>query len=115
MKCLCCVKVMSPLCLHAILFSPCNRLRGTVPTEIGKLTFLSYTRFQKNGLVGEIPTELGNIALLRELWLWENGIEGKIPSELGLLTDMGKNGNTTLVHCMKWFLCVSKHRFSCRL
>ncbi len=62
-----------------------NRLRGTIPPELGKLTELRRLVFARNrgGLRGPIPAELGNLPNLEELYLYSNALEGPIPPELG--------------------------------
>ena len=64
-----------------------NRLRGTIPAELGKLTELRSLVLARNysGLTGPIPAELGNLPNLEELYLYSNALNGAIPAELGNL------------------------------
>eukprot|EP00815_Leptocylindrus_aporus_P012200 CAMPEP_0116068064 /NCGR_PEP_ID=MMETSP0322-20121206/11435_1 /TAXON_ID=163516 /ORGANISM="Leptocylindrus danicus var. apora, Strain B651" /LENGTH=140 /DNA_ID=CAMNT_0003555097 /DNA_START=654 /DNA_END=1077 /DNA_ORIENTATION=- len=61
---------------------------GTIATEIGLLTALSYIDFDSNSLSGSIPSELGNLVSLRHLELDSNRLTSTIPSELGSLKDL---------------------------
>lgn len=65
-----------------------NNMFGTIATEIGLLTQLSYIDFDSNSLSGTIPTELGLLASLRHLELDANRLTGPVPSELGLLDNL---------------------------
>jgi Leucine-rich repeat (LRR) protein len=60
---------------------------GTIPSEIGYLTTLSYLNLQGGSLSGEIPSELGVLTNLEYLLLENNFLEGTIPSELDNLAD----------------------------
>jgi hypothetical protein len=42
-----------------------NKLGGTVPTEIGKLTKLEILLIGENGLNGALPTEIGMLTNLQ--------------------------------------------------
>jgi hypothetical protein len=69
---------------------------GSIPSEVGNLVDLGFTRHSQNRFNGTIPTEIGRLTLLQELWLQENTFTGAIPSEIGLLkelTDMRFNAN----------------------
>ena len=83
-----------------------NRLRGSIPPELGSLTRLERLLlggFQPpdvgwplNRLSGPIPPELGMLAELKELLLVNNELSGPIPAELGNLVqlerlDLGEN------------------------
>ena len=67
-----------------------NRLNGTIPAELGKLTELRRLVIARNygGLTGPIPAELGNLANLERMYLYSNGLEGAIPPELGSLPSL---------------------------
>ena len=65
-----------------------NRLRGTLPPELGTLTSLRGLYLWGNELSGTIPAELGNLANLVELSLSSNLLNGRIPPELGNLPNL---------------------------
>ena len=65
-----------------------NRLRGTIPSELGDLSSLRELKLPGNQLAGTIPTELGDLSNLRELNLLGNQLTGNIPSELGNLSSL---------------------------
>ena len=60
----------------------------SIPTELGRLTFLDTLSLFENNLEGTIPSELSGILRLILLDLSNNGLSGPIPSELGSLFDM---------------------------
>ena len=62
-----------------------TRLRGSIPAELGQLTYLKSLYLYKNYLKGSIPAELGNLTNLTSLILGENNLSGSIPVELGNL------------------------------
>ena len=73
-----------------------NQLSGTIPASLGNLTNLQYLDLDGNQLTGTIPAELGNLASLDWLDLGNNQLSGTIPSSLGNLTnltrlDLGNN------------------------
>ncbi|KAH0645600.1 hypothetical protein KY290_034384 [Solanum tuberosum] len=61
------------------------RLRGSIATEIGNLSFLSFLDIGNNSIHGEIPDELGYLRRLKYLSLSMNNLTGQIPASLGLL------------------------------
>ena len=76
-----------------------NQLTGTIPLELGQLTYLEVlelgqrldsTRmvFISNQLSGTIPPELGQLAHVQSLHLENNQLSGVIPPELGQLTHL---------------------------
>ena len=60
-------------------------MKGTLPSELGKLTQLQEIYLEGNNLNGNIPSEVGSLKQLERLFLYDNKLTGKIPSEVGLL------------------------------
>jgi hypothetical protein len=67
-----------------------ERLSGTIPTWVGKLTELDYMHYDFNDLSGTIPSEFGLLTKLTVLDIDNNKFNGAIPTEFGLLTNMRK-------------------------
>ena len=67
---------------------PGNKLTGTIPSELGRLTNLVQINLQGNQLSGAIPVEVGNMAKLENLALSENQLSGVLPRELGSLSSL---------------------------
>ena len=65
-----------------------NRLRGPIPGELTRLLNLRSLRLDVNGLVGEIPAELANLTRLRDLRLNHNFLSGQIPPGLSVLPNL---------------------------
>jgi len=65
-----------------------NNLDGTIPTELGNLTNLTYIYLNFNNLSGSIPPELENLNELKTLSLYFNQLSGNIPPTLGNLTNL---------------------------
>ena len=63
-------------------------LTGSMPSEIGCLTNLTYMWLGMNQLTGEIPIEIGNLMNLEQLNLYGNDLTGSIPSEIGNLINL---------------------------
>ena len=73
-----------------------NELNGTIPSELGHLTYLEVLYLSENQLSGSIPSEISVLSNLIELSLWTNELTGPIPPELGRLANLeilhlGKN------------------------
>ncbi|XP_059275505.1 probable LRR receptor-like serine/threonine-protein kinase At3g47570 [Lycium ferocissimum] len=62
------------------------RLRGSIPKEIGNLSFLSFLQIGNNTFIGEIPDEIGRLKRLKYLSLQMNNLTGEIPQSLGFLS-----------------------------
>ena len=69
---------------HLYLYD--NRLSGSIPAELGDLHNLHVLIFSNNRLSGLIPAELGELTYLNQLSLHSNQLSGSIPAELGDLT-----------------------------
>ena len=65
-----------------------NNLNGSLPTNIGDLTELTYLSLSFNKLTGNIPTTITNLVKLNYLGLTNNQLEGSIPIQIGLLTNL---------------------------
>ncbi len=65
-----------------------EKLNGTVPAALGRLSELTVLYLHRNNLTGTIPSELGGLTSLNRLYLHENELSGSIPSELGGLTGL---------------------------
>jgi len=66
----------------------CERTTGTIPSELGLMTSLSYLDFYHNQLFGAIPSELGLLSSLSHLSVGLNQLTKAVPTELGLLTSL---------------------------
>ena len=100
--------------LELLYLNDNDYLTGTIPSEIGQLSSLSYLSLDNSNLDGSIPTqlgalqsliflditsvpsisgtiptELGALLSLKYLYVYDNeGLGGSIPSELGLLASL---------------------------
>jgi len=85
---------IAPLILNSlpqiqVLSIAVNRLKGTLPTEIGICSNLRVLLLQSNRFSGTIPSEIGLLQSLKTLNVNDNNsIRGTIPSELGLLRSL---------------------------
>ncbi len=74
-----------------------NNLNGSLPSEIGDLTFLINLMITQNPLLsGEIPIEISNLTNLSSIELVNNQLSGPIPNEIGDLAQLNHfrlNGN----------------------
>jgi hypothetical protein len=53
-----------------------NKLSGSIPPEMGKLTNLGWLFLWNNNLQGNIPNELGQLDRLVSLYVFLNNISG---------------------------------------
>jgi len=58
-----------------------NELAGTLPSELGRLSFLRTLYLGRNNLIGTIPTELGMIKPIASISLQYNQLTGEIPQK----------------------------------
>jgi len=65
-----------------------NKLKGSIPPQIGNLKSLSVMKMFDNELSGNIPPEIGNLSKLVNLTLSNNQLSGNIPAELGSLMNL---------------------------
>jgi len=83
-------------------------LLGTIPPEIGNLSFLSFLKISGNKFHGSLPFELGNLRRLKVMAMRVNNITGEIPPSIGMLhelqhLDLGTNSLTG--NDLKFMLC----------
>jgi len=64
------------------LFLYANKLKGTIPTEIGHLNSLQHIWLNHNNITGPIPLELSTLPSLIDLQLHDNLFTGTLPEEL---------------------------------
>ncbi|XVF58681.1 hypothetical protein PTKIN_Ptkin07bG0085200 [Pterospermum kingtungense] len=73
-----------------------NLLSGTIPKEIGTMSYLFILNLGHNNISGTIPQEIGNLKGLGILDLSYNSLEGSIPQSmtgLTLLSDINLSNN----------------------
>ena len=64
-------------------------IAGTIPTQIGNLTNLTYLNLSGHDFTGGIPTQIGQLTNLTELWLTRNSwLTGPMPTQIGNLTNL---------------------------
>jgi hypothetical protein len=75
-----------------------NNLSGTLPSELGNLTYLKVIEFELNEfLTGVIPPEIGNLTNLETFYIDACNLSGTIPEELGNCSSL-KNLGLELNH-----------------
>jgi len=62
-----------------------NKLAGTIPIELFKLTQLQYLYLSYNSFTGRLPSQIGQLTNLEELFLLQNSLRGQIPATVGRL------------------------------
>jgi Leucine-rich repeat (LRR) protein len=67
-----------------------NQLSGSIPSGLGNLAYLGAAILHSNRLSGSIPPALGNLGRLKNLFLSSNQLSGSIPPELGNLANLGQ-------------------------
>ncbi|XP_016745030.2 probable LRR receptor-like serine/threonine-protein kinase At3g47570 [Gossypium hirsutum] len=65
-----------------------NNFHGSLPIELADLHRLEYLNFGNNNLDGKIPYWLGYFAKLQSLYLYGNNFDGVIPFTLGNLSKL---------------------------
>ena len=82
--------------LHKLrnLYISKNKIQGTLPTTIGRMTSLKHLNAYGNGLSGQLPSQIGLLSNLQLFSLAENALTGTIP---------------TTVHQMKSLVSFSLH------
>jgi hypothetical protein len=65
-----------------------NLLRGTLPTQIGRISALISLNFGHNLIEGTLPSEIGSLTNLEVLSLDEVSLSGQIPIEIGRCTQL---------------------------
>nr|XP_027099243.1 probable inactive leucine-rich repeat receptor-like protein kinase At1g66830 [Coffea arabica] len=61
-------------------------IAGTIPPQLGNLSFLVRLNVRNNSFHGHLPTELSGLRRLKYINLEGNNFEGELPSWLGALT-----------------------------
>ncbi|GLJ12606.1 hypothetical protein SUGI_0194480 [Cryptomeria japonica] len=67
---------------------PYLKLKGSISSDIGKLSHLRRLALHDNNFFGDIPSTLGNCTQLRALYLQDNFLSGLIPPEFGKLSEL---------------------------
>ncbi|GLT35864.1 hypothetical protein SLA2020_102800 [Shorea laevis] len=65
-----------------------QKLVGSIPPQIGNLSFLRQINLGGNNFKGDIPQEIGRLFRLRYLNLSNNALQGKIPRNLAFCSEM---------------------------
>jgi LRR receptor-like serine/threonine-protein kinase FLS2 len=63
-------------------------LTGTIPPELGNLSFLVELRFKNNSFTGSLPVELARLCRLKLVSFGYNNFKGEIPSWFGSLSKL---------------------------
>jgi len=73
-----------------------NKLEGSIPKELGSMSYLSILNLGHNNLSGPIPPQLGGLKAIGVLDLSHNHLSGQIPTSLAgltLLTEIDLSNN----------------------
>ena len=65
-----------------------NNLSGSIPMEVGQLTYIEELNFNTNQITGEIPASIGQLENLVTMNLSNNDLSGGIPASMGQLTNL---------------------------
>jgi len=76
-----------------------NQLSGTLPAEIGNLTYLEVLNIRNNSLCGNIPVELMNLIHLWALSLDYNHLSASEPELIDWLNNLNPGWETTQTSC----------------
>jgi hypothetical protein len=82
-----------------------NKLTGTVPAWLSRMTALTTLALFTNPMSGVIPPQLGSMTNLQRLTLYNNGLSGTIPAELGGMSSLTLLCVAVLVHCRRVCVC----------
>ena len=69
-----------------------NQLSGSIPPELGNMTYLLGLRLQDNQFTGSIPAELGNCDL-QWMDLSRNQLTGEVPMEIWTMDAFTSSGH----------------------
>lgn len=72
-----------------------NELEGTIPESLGRLKLLRALMLGGNRIGGTLPASLGNLVRLEQLSLRSNRLQGEIPTTFGNLTRLWEGGAST--------------------
>lgn len=67
-----------------------NNLGGSIPMELGELTYIEDLNFNSNRISGEIPATIGQLENLVNLNMSNNRLSGGIPVSIGQLTNLNE-------------------------
>lgn len=87
-----------------------NRFKGSIPSQLFRLTAVDTLSLAHNKLSMPLPTEMGGMTGLTSLFLGNNKIRGSLPSELGNLVnlkqylDLESNSLTGLIPSQVWII-----------
>ncbi|KAF2314369.1 hypothetical protein GH714_025741 [Hevea brasiliensis] len=85
-------------------------LRGTIPPEIGKLSFLSSFTITNNSFHGSLPSELAHLPRLKIVDIANNNFSGEIPSLFNFLPKLERlvlHGNNFMGTLPTWLFNIS--------
>jgi hypothetical protein len=88
-----------------------NKFAGTIMTEFGQMTKLSWLALNNNDFTGVVPTEFGNLVNMTRLSFQDTLVTGTIPSQFGhmsMLTNLALD-KTTLTGTAPTELCALRN------